>query len=82
MEAVALWKLRQLHVLNDALAAVRRHFQDLDLRLRHALVGGLAAVDPARRNARLRARHRRQQVGRSRLERASNSVLCGSVWLS
>ena len=44
--AVALWKLRQLHVLNDALAAVRRHFQDLDLRLRHALVGGLAAVDP------------------------------------
>ena len=44
--AVALWKLRQLHVLNNALAAVRRHFQDLDLRLRHALVGGLAAVDP------------------------------------
>ena len=33
-------------MLNDALAAVRRHFQDLDLRLRHALVGGLAAVDP------------------------------------
>lgn len=41
------------------LAAVEElDLEDLDRRLSHALVGGLAAVDPARRHARLRARHR------------------------